>query len=123
MTTDNTQESKPEYKSGSKLRDAQAELRDEMLQGSEVRHYGNRHTPDGAERVEMVPLEWAIEVATAHTNNRINEVLDRLKEPTMLDVFPSKPYDGSNTHKDMVSVIKYYKDLIEQERKRLKEGL
>jgi len=37
-----------------------SELREELSQGSEVKQYGNRHTRDGVEEVEMIPLEWAI---------------------------------------------------------------
>ena len=47
------------------------------------------------------------------------ELLDRLKPPTINDVFPSKPYDGTHTHSDMVAVVKYYEGLIEAERERL----
>jgi hypothetical protein len=45
-------------------------------------------------------------------------LLDRLKEPTINDVFPSKPYDGTNTYEDMRQVIEYYKKIIEVERRR-----
>ncbi len=54
-------------------------------------------------------------------NKQIEEVLDRLKVPTINDVFPSKPYDGKNTLKDMVAVVNHYEGLIEAERNKLKE--
>jgi len=51
-----------------------------------------------------------------------NEMLDRLKSPTINDVFPSKPYDGTQTYNDMLSVVHYYEGLIEAERTRNNQG-
>lgn len=43
-----------------------AELREELRQGSGAKHYINRRTPDGSESVEAVPVDWAIEVFHSH---------------------------------------------------------
>lgn len=44
--------------------------------------------------------------------------LASIKPPTMNDVFPEKPYDGSNAHSDMAQVVKYYEEAIAEQRKR-----
>jgi hypothetical protein len=40
------------------------------------------------------------------------ELLDSLKPPTITDVFPTRPYDGTNTYKDMLAVVQYYEKMI-----------
>lgn len=50
------------------------ELAEALRQGSEARHYGNRHTPDGIERVEMIPLGWAIETFTSELTQALKEI-------------------------------------------------
>lgn len=57
-----------------------SELKAELRQGSEARHYINRHTPDGKESVEAIPLEWAIEVLLAERQKAQLELLDRLEK-------------------------------------------
>jgi len=49
---------------------SQAALIEELRQGSEARHLMNRLTPDGKELVEMVPLDWAVEVINSQVATR-----------------------------------------------------
>lgn len=51
-------------------------------------------------------------------NQQIKSVLDSIPEPTITDVFPSKPYDGTKTYEDMLQVVKYYKSTIQKIRSR-----
>ncbi|WP_156666208.1 hypothetical protein [Rhodococcus sp. HS-D2] len=44
--------------------------------------------------------------------------LASIKPPTISDVFPEKPYDGSNAHSDMAQVVKYYEKAIVEQRER-----
>ena len=67
------------------------------------------------------PDDRLVDFITAYTNKQIEEVLDRLKQPTIADVFPSEPYDGSKIYEDMLSVVKYYEGLVQAERNKLKE--
>jgi len=50
--------------------------KEQLRGGSEGRCYGTRQTPDGKERVEMIPLEWAEEVVRA----RESALLSRVRE-------------------------------------------
>jgi hypothetical protein len=60
--------------------------------------------------------EAQIDAVVELVNQEVRAALDNLKEPTINDVFPDKPYDGTNTHSDMVKVIDYYKTKIVKER-------
>jgi hypothetical protein len=51
-------------------------------------------------------------------NQQIKSVLDSIPEPTITDVFPSEPYDGTKTYEDMLQVVKYYKSTIQKIRSR-----
>ena len=53
-----------------------------------------------------------------YINQQIKSVLDSIPEPTITDVFPSKPYDGTKTYEDMLQVVEYYKSTIQKIRSR-----
>lgn len=70
-------------------------------------------TEDDFEPLEETDrVDWIVDLV----DKEVLQVLDRLKEPTIDDVFPSKPYDGTNTHGDMNQVVHYYKAKIAKER-------
>lgn len=50
------------------------ELLAELREGSEGKFMGTRLTPDGKETVEMIPIEWAVEVIRAR-EAKINRLL------------------------------------------------
>ena len=58
------------------------ELREQLREGSEYRHYIDRMTPDGRETVEAIPLDWAIEIfgmlIAQHDTELLNEVEEKL---------------------------------------------
>lgn len=54
-------------------------------------------------------------------NQQIKSVLDSIPEPTVTDVFPSKPYDGTNAYEDMVQVVKWYKSAIQKIKERYEQ--
>ena len=60
----------------------------------------------------------AKEVQEQFINQQIKSVLDSIPEPTITDVFPSKPYDGTKTYEDMLQVVEYYKSTIQKIRSR-----
>lgn len=62
----------------------QKELAEELRQGSEAKHLANRLTPDGKELVEMIPMEWAIEVINA----------DFISKDDVLKARPVKKHTG-----------------------------
>lgn len=56
-----------------------SELIEELRQGSEARHMANRVTPDGKELVEMIPLDWAVEVIEALIASKVEEAQKSLE--------------------------------------------
>lgn len=113
MTTDNTQESKPEYKLGSKLSNTQAELRTQIETLIFAKFY------DVPEKQRTAIVSNLSKLITSHTNNRIEEVLSRLEEQGIDAQYyiPNSP-DDTYTTGEVVRL-----SAIETERKRLKEGL
>ena len=74
-------------------------------------YFGN----DGWHELHTPTLKSEIQ---ALINQQIKSVLDSIPEPTITDVFPSEPYDGTKTYEDMLQVVEYYKSTIQKIRSR-----
>lgn len=53
-------------------------------------------------------------------NSEVLSALAEIKTPTINDVFPEKPYDGTNTYTDMKQVVDYYESQIQSIKNRYK---
>lgn len=58
------------------------------------------------------------ELAKQAILNHIDKAI-QIKPPTIEYIFPSKPYDGTNTYEDMLTVCWYYEDALTNIRKEL----
>lgn len=67
---------------------------------------------------KLVSSQFIYDVLKDGINQQVKSVLDSIPEPTIEDVFPSKPYDGTKTYEDMLQVVKYYKSAIQKIRSR-----
>ncbi|MEI4745901.1 hypothetical protein [Rhodococcus erythropolis] len=56
------------------------ELREQLREGSEHRHLLDRMTPDGKERVEMIPIDWAVECMQALKRHHERELVEARRE-------------------------------------------